>query len=191
MLKAQALLGKHGLTKRDIEANKAKSVCEHHLFRQSQRRPPKWKCDICDVVSRNFRCGMYYHCASQIVFVGEEADVALAEYICHFAIKAAEKAWKEYSSTLSSEERKERATRNDFLCGFSKGLGTSFSRQVDELDLHPVIQKPQSVNEFFSSRKWSKIRPSKASRNYIDIHIDAGWAAGAEFTYQKGIRASN
>ena len=186
MLKAQAMMAKHGLAEKDV----IKTDC--YVVQASPheylKRMPFYYGKLSRIIAENFRCYSFISTikgGKKIVFVGALEDVEIAKEVFNYATKYL--AYKmDLVLTQLKFQRKgtkyNHAYMNDWVMGFLDGLHDQFKKQVDEnAEWGLILVKDPLVNEAWSDLQ--KVMKKKKVRTFI--------TAGSEEAYGGGFKEGN
>lgn len=157
---AQKLLAKHNLAMRDVHAfgHGAGSVEVLMETVLSASRINWWEKAMARLVVDNFRCDVLVHKQNGqrvLMFVGEPADIAVAERVLEYALAQMVHHAKVYRKKRLAEYKEIFGTgngydgngvRNDFMHGYMTGLQAKLKEQVEaNEELGLMVVKPDAV----------------------------------------------
>lgn len=162
LLKAQQLMGMHGLSAESVAAPEQGEAQKREVATESvgwSGRLPFWQKQLALVIAENFRCHVYtdideFGADSLRCFklIGLSDDVEVAADVLAFGFCYAEMSWQRFRKNVRSPDRyTTNRVKEDYFAGFIKGLREKFAEQVSEKGL--MIIKDQLVEESYADLK--------------------------------------
>lgn len=188
-LKAQKLMAEHGIELVDVKdaPDESPEIIEaRYDFNSGGHNMSKWKWRLAGIVAQNFRCKIYAVGREAIVFYGLESDVTIAQEVFVSLYKIGNRLANRLYYSYKKEGRSTRGVMNDYLIGFTDGVGSALGKQCKAL----MIVTPKEVEEGWElmSAHMRTMRNTLSSRGDLEARAK-GRADGASYASQKQLNA--
>ena len=188
-LKAQKLMAEHGIQLADVEDDSSESpeiIEARYDFTSGGHSMSKWKWKLASIVAENFRCKIYVIDRKAIVFYGLESDAKIAQEVFVNLYKIGNRLANRLYYRYKKEGRSTKGIMNDYLIGFTDGVGNALGKQCRAL----MIVTPKEVEEGWELRS----AHMGTMRNRLSCGGDAearakGKADGESYASQKQLKA--
>lgn len=174
-LKAQELMAKYNVEIDQLDEKKESKEIVEEIYRQTGKHEMrKWKYGLATIISKNFRCKVYFINNSDVVFYGYKEDAKIALQVFTFLYEIGNKFAVKYYNKCKKEGINTRGVMNTYLAGFRKGVADVLEKQSTAL----MIVTPQEVTDSFAemSKDWLpkqvNIRMNGNDRAYEDGRQD-------------------
>lgn len=191
LLRVQALMVEHRLSRSDIEHGEAPERGEKAVTQTEADRPyqqfPTWKLQLAGVIAHNFRCVAIRTRQGEqhLSFIGLTVDVTLATETYSAAARAAEALSRAYVKTRVRAYRVSpgigQRLAASFRLGFVQSLHQRFAEQVTTHQWALVLVRDEVVDEAVQSLGKIKEFKARRSRQQDNEALLAGYDAGRRF----------
>lgn len=152
LARAQALMTEHAITEADIfdyrKQNLSEEVIQTAVY---EGRPHKWMYRLARIIAKNFRVKYFYSSngSTQLVFMGLESNVQLAEITFQYAAGSIGYSAKTYMQRPEIKRKRKRKwqLKQDFIEGYLSALESLFDQQVVMNGYELALQLPDVVKE--------------------------------------------
>ena len=145
-LKAQELMAKYDIGIADVEGAQVNKEIAHVAYSNTDKHEmKKWKLSLCTVIASNFKCRVYVHDKTDIVFYGYKDDAMIALETFTFLYNTGNKLAVKYYNQRKKAGKSTKGVMNDYLLGFISGIRDALDRQCTAL----MIVIPKEVNDSY------------------------------------------
>ena len=172
-LKAQKLMAEYHISISEIEGLGDTNDIEETSITVGMGN--KWKYELANVVSKNFRCKYFIRGKAVICFYGYKIDTEIAAETFKYLFSTGNKTAASYYNRMRNEEMNTygcfygAGLKNSFLHGFLNGVSEALDRQCTAL----MIVVPEEVKEAYAE----KFKNSRRFTSHLSV---AGGSGGRE-----------
>ena len=172
-LKAQKLMAEYHISISEIEGLGDTNDIEETSITVGMGN--KWKYELANVVSKNFRCKYFIRGKAVICFYGHKVDTEIAAETFKYLFSTGNKTAASYYNRMRNEEMNTygcfygAGLKNSFLHGFLNGVSEALDRQCTAL----MIVVPEEVKEAYAE----KFKNSRRFTSHLSV---AGGSGGRE-----------
>lgn len=153
-MKAQELMAKYDIGIAEVEGVQINKEIAHMVYSNTEKHEmKKWKLSLCTVIAPNFKCRVYVHNKTDVVFYGYKDDATVALETFSFLYNTGNKLAVKYYNQMKKVGKSTKGVMNNYLMGFVSGIREALDTQCTAL----MIVVPKEVNESFDglSSGWS------------------------------------
>ena len=164
LLMAQKLMAKYYIDKNDIDNHEDDKIATKFSVVSNKSRLMWYESSLATVIANNFRCISYStgnrSRGKEIIFLGLEEDVEIAQEVFIFALKKMKKLAEQKIKEIDSNDKKYKSSfKNDFYRGFIDGLDRGFKEQVEQNSWEMVLVIDSLVLKEAESLNLKKVKP--------------------------------
>ena len=183
MMRAQQLMAKYNLSKRDIDKNDPGKVITKKVS-GDVKRSPTWMAVLGKIIADNFKCYSYRqetHGGSVIMMKGLEEDLEIAEVVYTYAVGFIEAETKKLRRNLRKAGTPTNGHTNDYIAGFLDGIKKQFEEQTNSNEWGLILRTPQVVLDEISMMKLEMKSLNMGKRAHSKEHYQKGFQDGTNF----------
>ena len=167
-LKAQELMAKYDIGIAEVEGVSINKEIAHVVYSNTEKHEmKKWKLSLCTTIAPNFKCKVYLHNKTDVVFYGYKDDAMVALETFTFLYNTGNKLAVKYYNQQKKAGKPTKGIMNNYLLGFVEGIREALEKQCTAL----MIVVPKEVDDSFKdlSSAWG----TKHNKMTYDPHDDA------------------